>query len=165
MLTNGQVRWLIFEGLIPLFGASILYCAWGLMKYLTATPTPTSPFSFAWRECVDALGWLSGILIIAIQAAIKSWHTPDGEELSYWCMAGAGACLLLLLSAMNERGQNPAWQPPLSTKVSSFLLVLALLGAACRAQVESKEVMTTGKSATTAAAPDQASTFKTEGKK
>lgn len=134
MLTNAQFRWLVFEGLTPLFGAGLLYWAWGCMKYVTAPSSGT--FAFAWREAVDSMGWLSGILIIAVQAAIKSGKTADGELLSYWCIAGAGMCFLLLLSAMNERGQNPLWQPPLATKVCAFLLVVGLLAGACRAHVE-----------------------------
>jgi hypothetical protein len=133
MLTDAQMKWLFLEGLVPIFGAGFFYILWGVMRYLTSSAA--TPFSFAWKEAVDSLGWLSGILIIAIQSAIRGWDAADGHWLSYGCIGGALLCFMLLLSAMNDRGQNPAWQPPLSTKLASILLVVGLLFAACRAQL------------------------------
>lgn len=135
MLNTLPLRWLIVEGLLPLFGAGFLYCLWGCARYLT-TPR-TQQFQFAWHEAIDSLGWLSGILIIAVQAAIKSWAAVEGEIISFGCIAGAVVCFLVLLSAMNERGQSSTWKPPLSTKIFSFFLVVAILAAASRAQLVS----------------------------
>lgn len=116
MALDGPMKWLIFEGLLPIFGAGVLYSLWGLL------------IAIAWREAVDPLGWLYGALIIAIQASIRSAVGRAERSLLTWgCMIGAGFCLMLLLAAMNQRGQASGWQPRLPLKVFASLLVIGVL--------------------------------------
>ena len=68
LLTPQQWRWLLLEGVIPLFGAGILYWLYGLARMATST----SSIRFVWSEAVDAIGWLYGGLIISVQMGIRS---------------------------------------------------------------------------------------------
>jgi hypothetical protein len=125
MALDGPMKWLIFEGLLPIFGAGVLYSLWGL---LIAIARGSWKPAFAWREAVDPLGWLYGALIIAIQASIRSAIGRAERSLLTWgCMIGAGFCLMLLLAAMNQRGQASGWQPRLPLKVFASLLVIGVL--------------------------------------
>jgi hypothetical protein len=133
MFTEAQWDWLWFEGVIPLFGAGLLYLAWGCVRRVTATSWTSS--SYTWKEAIDSMGWLYGALIIAVQSALKSAaSTPPSAQLKWGCIIAAGFCALLLLSAMNERGQNPSWQPPPMLKGVAILLVLGILWVGCTVQ-------------------------------
>lgn len=128
MATGEQWDWLIFEGIIPLFGAGALYLAWGCVRRVTATTWTSS--SYVWSEAIDSMGWLYGALIIAVQAALRSANTtPPSSGLKWGCIIAAAICALLLLSAMNERGQNPSWRPTPMLKVVAIALVLGCLYA------------------------------------
>jgi hypothetical protein len=133
MFSDAQWNWLLFEGVIPLFGAGFLYLAWGGVRRITAMSWSTS--SYAWKESIDSMGWLYGALIIVIQTAIKSANaTPPSSYLKWGCIIGGVLCALLLLSAMNERGQNALWRPPMLMKLVATLLVIGILSAGFVAQ-------------------------------
>jgi len=104
MAFDTQLKWLIFEGALPLFGAGVLYLLWGLL--IAIARGSWSP-PFAWREAVDPLGWLYGALIVVIQAAARSFAAkPERTLLAWACMIGVGFCFMLLLAAMSARGQD-----------------------------------------------------------
>jgi hypothetical protein len=128
-----QWRWLIVEGLIPLFGASALYLLWGVASRITDDESP--PAKFSWTEAADSMGWLYVGLILAIQSALRCWNAPTPQPvLGFGCVMCAIVCLILLLCAMAKRGQKPAWRPPLSMQITSVFLVIAILLAGYRAQ-------------------------------
>jgi hypothetical protein len=51
MTNDAQLNWLLSQGLIPLFGASIVYLIWGIFKKLVAPGAP-----YRWREAFDSMG-------------------------------------------------------------------------------------------------------------
>lgn len=133
MLHDTQLRWLLLEGLVPLFGAGLIFTLWGMMKRITHDAT--APFCFAWQEAIDSSGWLYGALIIAIQSAVKSWpRIESAPGIGYGCIGAGILCLLLMLAAMDQRGRNAAWRPPRSMKIASFSIavVVLLLGYAAQ---------------------------------
>jgi hypothetical protein len=128
-----QWKWLIVEGLIPLFGASALYLLWGVASRITDDESPPSPFS--WGEAADSMGWLYVGLILAIQSALRCWKAATPQPvLGFGCVACAIVCLVFLLCAMAKRGQKPAWKPPLPMRLISVCLVVGILLAGYRAQ-------------------------------
>jgi hypothetical protein len=135
MLNQPQYVWLAIEGIIPLFGASVVYLISGCFKKL-ASPGST----FAWKESVDSMGWLYGSLIIAVQAATRLiTGGAENAALGFGCIVCAGICGLQLLSAMNERGANSNWQPPLGFKLAAFVMTLLILTAGFEARVIVKD--------------------------
>jgi hypothetical protein len=132
MALDAQMKWLIFEGVLPIFGAGVLYSLWGL---LIAIARGSWKPAFAWREAVDPLGWLYGALIIAIQAAVRSLAVrPTGSPVTWACMIGAGFCFMLLLAAMSARGQHANWQPRLPLKLFAGVVVIGTLACGYFAQ-------------------------------
>lgn len=135
MALDAQMKWLIFEGVLPIFGAGILYSLWGL---LIAIARGSWKPVFAWREAIDPLGWLYGALIIAVQAAIKSLNAaPEGSLVTLACMIGGGFCFMLLLAAMSARGQHAGWQPRLPLKLFAGVVVIVTLACGYLAQAAS----------------------------
>jgi hypothetical protein len=117
-----------------MFGAGIIFGLWGFGKW--ASVRDKSKFSYAWAECFDSMGWLYAGIIIAIQAAIRCFNATDPEEVvGYACWGGAVVCLAFLLNAMNERGQDDQWYPPISLRLLSILLAVGILAAGYRARL------------------------------
>jgi len=131
--SQAQWDWLLFEGALPLFGAGTLYLCWGLVRYISAAAG--SAHRYDWTEALDAVGWLYGALIIAVQSAIRSAvAAPPSTFLKWGCSIGAGFCALLLLSAMNERSQSTSWRPPALLKAITLVAVLGILTGGFLAQ-------------------------------
>ena len=127
-------RWLLVEGLLPLAGAGVLYLLWGVCRLIVRnTPRGSAPFRYSWGQALDPFGWLYGAIIISVQSALISARASDSTVLTTSCCVGAGACVLLLLAAMNERGSDPAWQPSARFQWFAALLVVAILFAGYRA--------------------------------
>lgn len=124
MPSPSLLRWVLLEGMLPLFGAGLLYLlVGGALMVVRGTTSVAS--AYAWREAIDSMGWLYGSLTIAIQAAIKCFSaTPQATFIGTGCIICASGCALLLLLAMTERGQTAAWKPPLPLRI--FALVLAI---------------------------------------
>ncbi len=122
-----ELSWLALEGLLPLLGAGILYVLWGFFRY-TCTNNKAA-FRYEWWEAIDPLGWLYGAVIIAAQSASKGFSTGNHKVLSWGCVIGGFACLLLLLAAMTDRGGDASWKPPISLQLFSALLVAVILYA------------------------------------
>jgi hypothetical protein len=119
-----SVQWLIVEGLIALFGAGLLYLALGVCWRIVGNRGP-----FAWREAADAMGWLYGSMMIAIQSSV-SFLRHSGTLalcLGYACVLSAVACCLLLVVGMLQRGAVPSWKPPPALRWSAFLLAGGIL--------------------------------------
>jgi hypothetical protein len=119
-------RWLLFDGLLPLLGAGVLFLLWGGIRYVTATDK--SVFNYSWKQARDPMGWLYGAAILAMQAASQS-AVSGNSLLTVSCFAAGAVCLLLLLSAMTNRGEDPTWKPPRSLEVVVGILILAILTA------------------------------------
>lgn len=133
MFTQAQWDWLLFEGALPLFGAGALYLCWGTVRYISAAAGATQHYD--WKEALDAVGWLYGALIIAVQSAVRSAAAaPPSTFLKWGCSMGAGFCALLLLSAMNERSQSSGWRPPALLKTITLFAVLGILSGGFLAQ-------------------------------
>ena len=131
-MTELQIKWLLLEGALPLFGAGLLFTCWGIVLAIAKGNTATR---YAWGEAIDSMGWIYGALTIAIQSGIRSFSaSPQATTLGYGCIIGATVCALLLLAAMGERGADATWRPPLSLKMSAILLVLAILYAGSSVQ-------------------------------
>jgi hypothetical protein len=126
-LNDMQFSWLMLEGVLPLTGAGILYLLWGFFRY-TSTNNKAA-FKYEWWEAVDPLGWLYGAVIISAQSASKGFTSGSHEVLSWMCIGGGFACLMLLLAAMTDRGGDAAWKPPASLQLSAALLVIMILYA------------------------------------
>jgi hypothetical protein len=124
-MESESVRWLFMEGLIPLLGAGALFLLWGICRFAVASDK--SKFTYAWPQALDPLGWLYGAVIIAFQAGWKGVGISGAGVLPYVCFAAAAICLLLLISAMTERGALATWEPPTRLKVCALLLVLGIL--------------------------------------
>jgi hypothetical protein len=139
MIDDAQTNWLLIEGLLPLFGASVVFLLLGVGKKLT---TPGRPY--AWKEAVDSLGWLYGALIIAIQAWSRCVMDADKPQyaLGAACVLCAILCGTLLFAAMLERGSTPGWAPQAMFKFASVVLVVGVLCAGYRAQAIPKKAST-----------------------
>jgi hypothetical protein len=123
MLTQPQFSWLMFEGVVPLFGASLVYLLSGFFKKLAA---PGS--TFAWKEAVDCMGWLYGALLIAIQSSARFFEAgPAHRYTGVGCIVCGLICGMQLLSAMSERGANSTWQPPVRYKLMAFAVTVIVL--------------------------------------
>ena len=97
MLERIQITWLLWEGLVPLFGASTVYLASGFYKQLA------SPGSkFAWSAAADSMGWLYGALIIAVQSAVRFFEAgPQYIYAGIGCIICIFACGMQLLAGMH----------------------------------------------------------------
>jgi hypothetical protein len=86
-----QISWLLFEGLLPLIGAGLIYLLWGFFRYLASTNK--TEFSYHWSEAADPLGWLYGAVILAAQSALQSFSSHGNQALAWECL-----CIGLLSS-------------------------------------------------------------------
>jgi hypothetical protein len=91
--------------------------------YFTA-PDKTK-FTYSWKEALDPLGWLYGAAILSIQSGFAA--DSGNGVLKSLCFASSAASLLLLLSAMTDRGADANWKPPTSLQRVSGALVVAVL--------------------------------------
>jgi hypothetical protein len=118
-----QISWLLFEGLLPLIGAGLIYLLWGVFRYV-ASENKTE-FDYHWSEAADPLGWLYGSVILAAQSALQSFSLRGNQPLAWECLCVGFVSLLLHVSAMTDRGATSAWKPPLGF----VLLAMAFVGA------------------------------------
>jgi hypothetical protein len=122
---NHEIRWLLIEGLLPLFGAGVLYLIWGTARYVMAA---RGSFNFAWKEALDPYGWLYGGGIIAFQSMTKSLSDQGWSIVSIFLLIEGAACVILLLAAMTQRGEDADWKPTtFATKVAGFLVIAILV--------------------------------------
>lgn len=106
-----RVSWLVLEGLLPLFGAGVIYLAWGVCQY--AATMERSVFTYRWGGAADPLGWLYGTIIIAAQTAVRDFTLSSNRiALGCVCVFFGVFSLLLLVAAMTGRGTTSAWKPP-----------------------------------------------------
>jgi hypothetical protein len=120
-----QISWLLFEGLLPLVGAGLIYLLWGFFRYLASTNK--AEFSYHWSEAADPLGWLYGSVIIAAQSALQSFSSHGNQALAWKCLCMGFVSLLLLVSAMTDRGSTPAWKPPRGWRLLAIAFVVTTL--------------------------------------
>lgn len=91
-------------------------------------------YAYDWSQAFDPMGWLYGGAILAFQAGVKGQALANSGVLPWVCHASAAICLLLLIAAMTERGQGPAWTPPRSLTLIAVALVGVILLASFRVQ-------------------------------
>jgi len=120
------VKWVVYDGLLPLLGAAALFLLWGCIRYIASDQT--KHFKHSWKEAFDPMGWLYGATILAIQSGTKAASTGNNplKDCLYIC---AGVCLLLLLAAMTSRGENPEWKPRRSFQAMVIAFICAILAA------------------------------------
>jgi len=133
MYSNAQLSWLFFEGLVPVFGAGIIFLLYGWCRYMVGAT------AYSWNEAIDPQGWLYCGLIIAIQAALRSLQAETPKFfLGVFCIVCATLCGLLLIAVMAERGGNLAWRTPTRLKVGSFVLIVIIIANGYAAQAVPK---------------------------
>jgi hypothetical protein len=115
----------VFEGLLPLMGAGLIYLLWGVFRYVTSTNK--AEFDYHWSEAAGPLGWLYGSVILAAQSALQSFSLRGNQVLAWKCLCIGILSLLLLVSAMTDRGETSAWKPPLGLQVLAIVFVGATL--------------------------------------
>ncbi len=118
-------RWLFFDGLLPLLGAGALFLLWGGIRYVTSSDKNT--FNYSWKEALDPMAWLYGAAILSAQAGSTSAASGNSSTLTALCVGAGVVSLLLLLSAMTNRGENAQWEPPRSLVAVVALLIAAIL--------------------------------------
>lgn len=124
-------RWLLLEGLLPLLGAGVLFLLWGGIRYVTSSDK--SSFSYKWNEALDPMAWLYGAAILSAQAGSTSAASGTSSMLTVLCFGAGVVSLLLLLSAMTNRGEDAQWKPPRSLVLVVALLIVAILIAGYKA--------------------------------
>lgn len=125
------VKWLLFEGTLPLLGTALLY--WGLLACLPMVQS-TSPFVFKWHDAIDSLGWLYGAAVLAIQAGIKGWGVDSTGVIPFFCWAISIVCFLLLITAIFAKAADSSWQPGGRMKFGATVITLLVLVAGYRTQ-------------------------------
>lgn len=127
--------WLMKECLLPLFGAGLLYLALGLFNRMAYNPAPgppaPAPFSYAWQEWVDPLGWLYISAVLAFQSGWDSAGFDDLHSLTLCCFLVGASTLLQLATALMSRGKDNSWQPPNRLKIFAAFLTLIVIVMIC----------------------------------
>ena len=116
-----QISWLLFQGLLPLTGAGLIYLLWGVFRYVTSANKAN--FEYHWSGAADPLGWLYGSVILAAQSALQSFSLRGNQLLAWGCLCVGFFSLLLLVSAMTDRGETSAWKPPRGLQLFAIVLV------------------------------------------
>ena len=120
-----QISWLLFQGLLPLTGAGLMYLLWGIFRYVTSANK--AKFKYHWSGAVDPLGWLYGSVILAAQLALQSFSLRRNQLLAWGCLCVGLFSLFLLVSAMTDRGAESGWKPPVELQLFAIVLVGATL--------------------------------------
>jgi len=116
-----QISWLLFQGLLPLAGAGLIYLLWGAFRYVTSANK--AKLDYHWSAAADPLGWLYGSVILAAQSALQSFSLRGNQLLAWGCLSVGLVSLLLLVSAMTDRGEASDWKPPLGLQIFAIVLV------------------------------------------
>jgi hypothetical protein len=116
-----QISWLLFQGLLPLTGAGLIYLLWGVFRYVTSTSK--AKVDYHWSAAADPLGWLYGSVILAAQSALQSFSLRGNQLLAWGCLCVGLFSLLLLVSAMTDRGAESDWKPPLRLHLFAIAVV------------------------------------------
>ena len=121
-----QTSWLLLEGLLPLFGAGVIYLVWGVCNY--AATAERSEFAYRWGEAADPLGWLYGAIIIDAQTAVRDFTLSSHRfALGWLCVVFGVVSLLLLVAAMTGRGATSSWRPTRLLQAVTLVFVGATL--------------------------------------
>ena len=120
-----QISWLLFQGVLPLTGAGLIYLLWGVFRYVTSANK--ARFNYHWSGAADPLGWLYGSVILAAQSALQSFSLRGNQPLAWVCVCVGFVSLLLLVSAMTDRGAESAWKPPVGLHLATIVFVGATL--------------------------------------
>jgi len=120
------VKWLLIEGVVPLFGAGVIYLAMGLCV-LVVEKQKGKPFSYPWREAFDPIGWLYGGAVLSTMIAVRSSAVVVPATLESFAILAAAACMLLLITAFRTKAERPDWKPSTLMSWVSGILVAATL--------------------------------------
>ena len=120
------VKWLLIEGLVPLFGAGVIYLAMGLCV-LVVEKQKGKAFSYPWREAFDPIGWLYGGAVLSTMIAVRSTAAVVPAILQFFAILTSAACLLLLITAFRTKAEKADWKPSSLMSWVSGILVAATL--------------------------------------
>jgi hypothetical protein len=125
MTISGEgVHWLVFEGLLPLFGAAVIFLIWG--GFLLVTASDKSKVGWPWGQAADPMGWLYGVAALSMQIGLTS--LSSGNSILAWTCRGLGiASVGLLLAAMTNRGADAGWKPRRKFQGVVVALIIAIL--------------------------------------
>ena len=119
-------RWLLVEGMVPIFGAGAIYLAMGVCV-LIVEKKKGQPFSYPWKEALDPIGWLYGGAVLSTMIAVRSAVPVVSAALEGFAIFASAACLLLLITAFRTKAENPTWRPSTLMSTASGILVAATL--------------------------------------
>jgi hypothetical protein len=120
------VKWLLIEGLVPIFGAGAIYLAMGLCV-LVVEKQKGKPFSYPWREAFDPIGWLYGGAVLSMMIAVRSAAAVVPPILQGFAIGASAACMLLLITAFRTKAEKADWKPSNLMSWVSGILVAATL--------------------------------------
>lgn len=126
---DAAVRWLLFEGMLPLVGTALLY--WALLVCFAVVEAKNS-MNFKWHEGIDSMGWLYGAAVLAIQTGFKGWGVATTGPIPWFCWAASIACFLLLIAAIFAKAADGTWQPKARMKWGATILTGLVLLAGFR---------------------------------
>ena len=120
------VKWLLIEGLVPIFGAGAIYLAMGLCV-LVVEKQKGKPFNYPWREAFDPIGWLYGGAVLSMMIAVRSAAAVVPATLQVFAIGASAACMLLLITAFRTKAEKADWKPSNLMSWVSGILVAATL--------------------------------------
>lgn len=127
---DSSLKWLVWEGMLPLVGTALLY--WALLGCFKIAQTPS--FIFKWDEAIDSLGWLYGAAVLAIQAGVKGWGLESMGPIPWFCWLIALACFLMLITAIFSKAADTNWAPGWPMKLFATVLTCLVLYAGYKTQ-------------------------------
>jgi hypothetical protein len=120
------IDWVVLEGIVPIFGAGLLYILLGIGKKITIRAG--RPFSYNWRDSLDPIGWLYAGAVVASAIGMKTTSGVD-PKFRYACLTCGFFCVLLLIAAFHSKADDPTWEPPPVMSWVAGLLVIVILAA------------------------------------
>ena len=104
-------KWLLVEGMVPIFGAGVIYLAMGVCV-LIVEKKKGQPFSYPWKEALDPIGWLYGGAVPSTMIAVRSGRAGGGlPALEGFAIFASAVCLLLLITVFRTKVENVTWRP------------------------------------------------------
>jgi len=126
-----ELHWLLLEGLLPLLGANVAYVllAGAFINARNPTAAPGSPgsFKFSWEPASDAMGWLYGSCLLAIQLGSAAISSKPLAGVGFFVLAFL--CSFQLMAGLYYRGSDQNWKPPRNLNYTAMAVVAVVLVA------------------------------------
>jgi multisubunit Na+/H+ antiporter MnhB subunit len=120
------LKWLLIEGMVPMFGAGVIYLAMGVCV-LIVEKKKGKRFTYPWKEALDPIGWLYGGAVLSTMIAVRSASPAVSAALQGFAICASAVCLLLLITAFRTKAEDPAWRPSALMSTASGILVAGTL--------------------------------------